>query len=953
MPLGSRDIMMVVRARDLASRTLRNVGNSLGNMNTKSGELANRLFNVSSALTTIGLGMAGVGTVTLNWLNDSTNAAMKYNREAALTLTQTDGLATSLEELKRIGRDVAREIPAPFQEMQEALYDIFSSMDVSVRESEILLRGFAKAGVAGQVELGQAARGTIGIMNAYRLEANEVHRVNDIMFQLVRKGVGTYAEFADTIGLATPAAVRAGQSFETLAGMMAFLTRNGLDTSAAAAAAGRALENLADPRIVKRLEDMGITVRDASGNFLPLVDVVGQLSAKLGDLPGPERAAVLQELLKGAGNSVQARRFWNLAITNFDEFQQRVDEMINSSGALDEAYEIMFEDPQVQIQLLKNQYEILRTEIGDQLIPAKMRLAEIALRVLDAWNSLSDSTKTFIIRTIAIGAALATVVGIVLTLTGAIGGVIAILMSLGLGFGAAIAVIGGLTAALIAIPAIIYVIWRNFDTLKKVAGIVWGYIKQAASAVWQTLQSIADWIVGVFIALWPKVKQAASDVWQAMQAGWDAITDAAVSAWHGIQGAWDTLIGALQSGYRWFDRNFGEGFRRIFRTIGREVPAVFREVVQTLQVFWKHASTILGYFRDFMSEVFSVAGSVLDKFGAVLSYVFETFAHFFQNTVMPILRTLGDLFMTVFNSIVAVVQTAMGIVRATVELFLGVILAAWNNFATPVLNIVKSVWNGVSNIISGAIKVISNIIQLVLNLIQGDWRQAWNNVLNIFKGAWQALWGAIQAGWGTLATFFRNMPGAILGFIGDVTRLLWQTGKDILKSLLNGLNTVWDNVVGWFRSLGDKIISHIPNPGRILYEIGRKIIGGLWDGMKSMWKGAAGWVGSLPGKLVDLKGPPAKDAVLLTNNGRLIMQGLQKGLMSGWRDVEKTLSNMTDAISPNFNVEGMGVRFGSRGAVPVNSVGGPAMIIQGDLVVREERVVDDMDWFARTRLSGV
>jgi hypothetical protein len=52
-----------------------------------------------------------------------------------------------------------------------------------------------------------------------------------------------------------------------------------------------------------------------------------------------------------------------------------------------------------------------------------------------------------------------------------------------------------------------------------------------------------------------------------------------------------------------------------------------------------------------------------------------------------------------------------------------------------------------------------------------------------------------------------------------------------------------------------------------------------------------------------LKGPPKKDAVLLVENGMLIMQGLQMGMEKEWSNVESWLGslNPADAMTTSIN----------------------------------------------------
>jgi TP901 family phage tail tape measure protein len=422
MPLGVREVLFIMRARDEASRTITNLGSVFGQVGTRAQELGGRLVGIGSAMSGIGLGMAGVGALGLAAFNRMADAAIEYRQQAALTLTQVDGFKASLRDIERIGLDVAKAIPAPLEELQPALFDIFSSMDVGITSAEKLLKGFAKSAVAGQVDVQTAGRATIAIMNGFKIPVSEVNRVLDVQFQLVRKGVGTYEEFARTIGLSIPSAVRAGQSIQTLAGMLAFLTRNGLSASRASTSAARALDSMSNPVVIQRMEAMGISVRDAAGEFRPMVDIVGQLSDKLKGMTAPERAAALKDLFLGAGGTIQARRFWDLAVTNFAELERLVISMGegHAAGALQKAYDIMFEQPQSQVQLFQNRIKALEIEIGEGLIPIKMQLLEVGTKLLGLWDKLPDPVQKLIVVAGLLTAALLLLGGTVIAVTGSL-----------------------------------------------------------------------------------------------------------------------------------------------------------------------------------------------------------------------------------------------------------------------------------------------------------------------------------------------------------------------------------------------------------------------------------------------------------------------------------------------------------------------------------------------------
>jgi TP901 family phage tail tape measure protein len=414
----------------------------------------------------VGAGMAIAGAVGIKALHSMAMGAVEYERQTALTLTQVDKHKTSIKELQGISDSVAKSVGVPLRELQPALYDIFSSMDVNIGQAQMLLGVFAKEAVAGQVSIQAASRATIGIMNAYHIPVERVNEVLDFQFQLVRKGVGTFEQFATTIGRAVPSAVRAGQSYHTLGAMMAFLTRNGISAAMAAASAGRALDAFANPTVVRRFEDLGsviksesglsadalrklgidtattsVKITDAEGRFRNIVPVMGDLSAVLMKLPPASRAAVLKELFKGAGGTIQAMRYFNTVLPRFAEQNQLLRDMHNDSGAASQAYAQMAATMASKTQVLKNQWSVFSNSLGKEAMPALIRLIDAGTKVLDWLNNLSPAQKRIIAEVLVF-------TSVVVALSGVLIGLAAAAKMVAAGFGIMQASVGGLSGAL-------------------------------------------------------------------------------------------------------------------------------------------------------------------------------------------------------------------------------------------------------------------------------------------------------------------------------------------------------------------------------------------------------------------------------------------------------------------------------------------------------------------------
>lgn len=135
----------------------------------------------------------------------------------------------------------------------------------------------------------------------------------------------------------------------------------------------------------------------------------------------------------------------------------------------------------------------------------------------------------------------------------------------------------------------------------------------------------------------------------------------------------------------------------------------------------------------------------------------------------------------------------------------------------------------------------------------------------------------------------------ILGYFSSALTWIKDKGKQILTGLWNGIKNGAEAVWTFFRELPGKLKDKIPNPLGILSGIGKKIFDGLFQGMKDAWNTGKDWLGGIGSSIISLKGPPAKDAVLLVGVGGLIFDGLLVGMKKGWDKSAEWLNQVNPA----------------------------------------------------------
>lgn len=731
--------------------------------------LINTIHQSGVALATIGVGLAAGGAIGIAGLALTIKTYQEYQRTVALTRTQVDGFQVSLKQLSDIGLNVAKNIGVAFDQIQPELYDIFSSTNANLKQATVLLTSFAKASVAGQVDMQAATRTTLSIMNAFHIPFEKVNDVLDIQFQLVRKGVGTYAQFAAVIGNTIPAAARAGQNFQTVAAMLAFMTRNGLSAAMASTSAARALEAMSNPKTVNRLKKMGIAFYDAHNQARPLADILQELRDKLMKLPAPDRVRALTDLLQGAGGTIQARRFLDQILLkpgSLEEFLGFLKDMNNASGQFEKAYGQMADTTANKTQLLKNQFKILSEQTGEALAPAFTKVVGYIADLLQKFNDLPSGTRNAIVAVAAVVSVLAVLSGIILVIVGGIAALIAAVMAAGSALaivaGIAVLVVGGIAA----LGAAFYSAWQNSTFFRL----------------------IISEIIGI------------------------------------LQEFWQVAVQVAQSVAAAYEKNLAPAIRKLRDVIENDVlPAVY--------------SFIAAFDRDVMPKM-REAGRII---GDIVGKAFQFVSWVITTLVIPAVKEASKW----WQQHKADIEPILPILGQVVKWALIIAAVLTGVLAVALLGPVVAAFLAVGAVIIGVVVMITTLIGWV------------KSVVNWFKNA-----GSEAQGMG--------------------------------KKLKDAVSTA----IGFFANLGATVRNAVGNLGSVLIKAGEQIIQGLMTGVNNMKNQLFGLLGSITAAIPFHKGPEDKDRRMLIPAGKAIMGGLIRGVAS----LRPTFNRMLDDIGKGVTV---------------------------------------------------
>lgn len=427
----------------------------------------------------------------------------------------------------------------------------------------------------------------------------------------------------------------------------------------------------------------------------------------------------------------------------------------------------------------------------------------------------------------------------------------------------------------------------------------------------QGAENVKNWFVEEFVpALQNIFVEKIQPAWQSF-IGWidstfkPALANAATSVSQSFQGITESINNAVTQGE---DVGFFDG-------LGNRIRDAFNAVTSFLQ------ETVVPKIGEFVN-------------GAIEQ--FNRFKEWASVNLGPVFAALGELIAAIFSRVGPLIQQGLETAQTVIGVFVGVAIGLWTLFGEAIVNAALAVWGTIRGVIEGALKIITGIIQIATALITGDWGKALEGLKNIAAGIFQAIFAVINGA-------LELIVGVIQGVLNGIRRI-WDWAFEGLKSKAQ---EIWDSVyntirdkINAARSVIQGIADFLGNVFHIdLGGAARAIMDSFIGGIRQKIDEVKNLFNSITNLIPDWKGPPQKDAKLLTKNGELIMQSLMDGISSQMGDVKTMMnsvapmmsSTITPAIAPSPAVSGnvVNINFQYSGGNPdefVSAVEGSGLI---------------------------
>ena len=291
-------------------------------------------------------------------LNTLTQESRSYSAAMTAANTMAGKGAEDFSRLKEQVTDLSKTVPVARDQLANGLYQVISN---GVPENNWIeyLQASAKASVGGIANLGEVVKVTSTVIKNYGLQWQDAEGIQDKIQLTAKNGVTTFEQLAQALPRVTGNAAALGVSVDELLASFATLTGVSGNTAEVATQLQAIFTALVKPsaEASKMAQQMGIqfdaaAVKAAGGlqNFLTsLQQSVRQYSASSG---------VLEQEVYGRlfGSAEALRALIPLNGELAQTFAKNVDNMRDSAGTMDDAFNTMSGTGSAQLQMLKNKF---------------------------------------------------------------------------------------------------------------------------------------------------------------------------------------------------------------------------------------------------------------------------------------------------------------------------------------------------------------------------------------------------------------------------------------------------------------------------------------------------------------------------------------------------------------------------------------------------------------------
>ena len=313
--------------------------------------------------------------VLIGAFRDATEEASEFESALAVVSTIADSNQLSMQEISEQVKTLSKNSAQSVSDLSEATYGAISA-SIATADAVRFVEQANQLAIGGFTNQATAVDVLTTSLNAYGLSATETGQIADYLVTTQNLGKTTVDQLASSIGMVIPTAAAFNVEMDNLSTAYAILTANGVQTAQSTTYLKAMMSELADNGSA-----VSATLREETGqSFAELMESgysLGDVMQILGDSVDGNTTAFMNlwsSMEAGSG----AVSLYN---SGAEKYTAVLEQMQNSAGATEKAYEIMTDTTAYSAQRLENNIKNLSIAFGEELNPTirdfQMGLADI------------------------------------------------------------------------------------------------------------------------------------------------------------------------------------------------------------------------------------------------------------------------------------------------------------------------------------------------------------------------------------------------------------------------------------------------------------------------------------------------------------------------------------------------------------------------------------------------
>ena len=378
---------MKVKADD-ANRVMRSLRSQTIGMNTNMREAAREIPGVGRALSMVknplimgGALIAGIGAVAV----DATNRAKAFNAE--FRNLANINLSRSIGELNRLKGLIASTAYAGGHDIgatSRAYFDVQSITGMYGAQASPMVRQGMEFARLMSADPNEWVAGLAKAQANYGFSNSEIGKYQSAAYASLVAGAMTFDQLAKASPVFAGSAAASGQSFTDAMKMFTLFTMRTKSTDEAATMTNSLFRDLTREGTIKGFLNAGINPYTSDGSFKSVIQLMTELADTFSSQQTQQQVNNLKNAFSG---SEGLTAMLNAAAGGAEQLASQLSNFESAELKLAEARALARNDATLLEEELRNRLNIQLTELGNALLPFRVRIVEILSSVTDFLGS--------------------------------------------------------------------------------------------------------------------------------------------------------------------------------------------------------------------------------------------------------------------------------------------------------------------------------------------------------------------------------------------------------------------------------------------------------------------------------------------------------------------------------------------------------------------------------------